>query len=125
MWASLCQVLGLAQYENLNEDQRSQRVDEIDPVLRKAIAHWHVDDLYVELEKRGIAFGPVIEAGDVLKEPQLAYREIVAHSVGPKKQTFVRQPILFDGKNFPLERQAPELGEHTQEILAVLAKAAA
>ena len=124
MWVSLCQMLGMAQYESLNEDQRSRRVDEIDPVLRKAIANWQVADLYVELEKRGIAFGPVIEANDVLKEPQLVHREIVAHSVGPKKQTFVRQPILFDGKNFPLERQAPELGEHTQEIMAALADAA-
>ena len=125
MWVSLCQMLGLAQYEHLNEDQRSRRVNEIDPVLREAIAKWAVADLYVEFEKRGIAFGPVIEANDVLKEPQLVYRDIVAHGVGPKKQTFVRQPILFDDKNFPLERPAPELGEHSQEILAALAKAAA
>ena len=124
MWVSLCQMLGLAQYENLNEDQRSRLVNEIDPVLRKALAKWAVADLYVELEKRGIAFGPVIEANDVLKEPQLVYREIVAHGVGPKKQTFVRQPILFDAQNFPLECQAPELGEHTQEILAAMAQAA-
>lgn len=124
MWVSLCQMLGLAQYEHLNEDQRSRRVNEIDPVLRKALAKWAVADLYAELEKRGIAFGPVIEANDVLKEPQLVLREIVAHGVGPKKQTFVRQPILFDAKNFPLERPAPELGEHSQEILAALAKAA-
>ena len=124
MWVSLCQMLGMGQYTNLNEQERNRLANEIDPVLRKALADWQLADLYTELEARGIAFGPVIEAGDVLNEPQLVHRGIVAQGVGPQSQTFVRQPVLFDSRNFPVKLPAPELGEHTREILASLARVA-
>lgn len=123
MWASLCELLGMAQYATLTEHELGQRADEIDPVLRKAIAQWQLADLYPALEERGIAFGPVIEASEVLKQPQLVHRGIVAQAVGPLRQTFVRQPVLFDSTNFPVKSPAPALGQHTQEILASLAPA--
>ena len=117
MWTSLCELLNLPQYADLTEVQRNQRVLDIDPVLRQAIKQWPLDDLFVALEARGIAFGPVLAAEDVLNEPQLRQRGIAARDVGPKRQTFIRQPVLFNGAPFPVNRPSPDLGEHTQEIL--------
>lgn len=118
MWQSLCDLLSLPQYRALIEKDREARVLEIDPVLRQALAAWDYDALYAELESRGIAFGPVVDDDEVLREPQLVHRGIAAHGVGPRGQTFVKQPILFDGANFEITRPPPALGEHTGEVLA-------
>jgi len=55
-----------------------------------------------------------------LREPQLVHRGIAVHGVGSARQTFVKQPILFDGANFDIGRPPPELGEHTEELLSSL-----
>lgn len=56
----------------------------------------------------------------VLRSPQVAHRGIATHAVGPFKQIFVKQPVLFDGANFDIARPPPGLGEHTEEVLSSL-----
>lgn len=121
MWRSLCELLDLPQYRDLPESAREARTLEIDPVLRRAIAGWPYASLYAELQLRGIAFGPVVDDAQVLAQPQLVHRGIAAHGIGPRAQTFVKQPIVFNGANFDIQRPPPELGEHTDEVLAALA----
>jgi len=116
MWRSLCELVDLPQYANLSELERSENLLEIDIVLRQAIMKWRLDDLFQALEKRGIAFGPVLDTQDVLNEPQLRHRGILATEVGPEQQTFIRQPVLFNGTNFTVNSSAPTLGEHNNEI---------
>jgi crotonobetainyl-CoA:carnitine CoA-transferase CaiB-like acyl-CoA transferase len=120
MWQSLCDLIGLTQYRDLTEKQREARVHEIDPQVRQALTHWRCEPLQRELEARGIAFGPVLDDAQVLKEPQIVHRGLAAHRVGSAHQTFVKQPILFDGANFDIRRPPPALGEHTDEVLGSL-----
>ena len=120
MWQALCDLLALPQYRQLSETEREARVREIDPVLRLALAQWPTEALYAELESRGIAFGPVIRVEQVLQSPQVRHRGMAALGVGPRQQTFVKQPILFDGANFDITRPPPALGEHNAELLATL-----
>lgn len=120
MWQALSDLLDLPQYRHLNEKEREARAMEIDPHLRRLIAAWPCDALQVALEAKGIAFGPVIHDHEVLRSPQVAHRGIAAHEVGPLKQTFVKQPVLFDGANFDIARPPPGLGEHTEEVLSSL-----
>lgn len=117
MWKSLCELLDLPQYAGLTELERNKLVLEIDAVLRQTLVKWRLDELSAALETRGIAFGPVLDADDVLNEAQLRHRGIVARNVGPELQAFIRQPVLFDGTNFAVNRPSPNLGEHTKEIL--------
>ena len=117
MWQSLCELIGLPQFRDLSEKQREARVAEIDPQVRRALAQWPCERLQQELEARGIAYGPVLDDAQVLKEPQILHRGLVAHGVGPAGQTFVKQPLLFDGKNFDITRPPPALGEHNAELL--------
>jgi crotonobetainyl-CoA:carnitine CoA-transferase CaiB-like acyl-CoA transferase len=105
----------------LTEKQREARVLEIDPQVRQALAQWPCDKLQQELEARGIAFGPVLDDAQVLKEPQIVHRGLAVHGVGPAQQTFVKQPILFDGANFDITRPPPTLGEHNHEVLSAQA----
>lgn len=120
MWQALCDLLGLPQYRELNEKEREARTAEIEPHLRRLVAAWPCAALEAALEAKGIAFGPLIPDKEVLNTPQLVHRGIAAHGVGPLKQTFVKQPVLFDGANFDISRPPPALGEHTDEVFASL-----
>jgi crotonobetainyl-CoA:carnitine CoA-transferase CaiB-like acyl-CoA transferase len=120
MWRDLCDLLGLPQYRDLPEKEREARNVEIDAELRQRIVTWDCEALSSDLEARGIAFGPVIDGQDVLRAPQVAHRGIVAEGIGARQQSFVRQPVLFDGANFPILRPPPALGEHTDEVLGAL-----
>lgn len=116
MWRSLCELLDLPQYADLSELQRSENLLEIDLFLRQSIMKWRLDDLFQALENRGIAFGPVLDTKDVLNEPQLRHRGILANEGGPDQHKFIRQPVLFNGTNFTINGSVPGLGEHNNEI---------
>jgi crotonobetainyl-CoA:carnitine CoA-transferase CaiB-like acyl-CoA transferase len=120
MWQALCDLIGLPQYRDLSEKQREACVLEIDPLVRQALAQWPGDKLLSELEARGIAFGPVLDAAQVLAQPQLVHRGITAHDIGAARQTFIKQPILFAGANFDITRPPPAPGEHTEEVLGTV-----
>ena len=121
MWRSLCGMLGLAQFVDLSEPERWTRAAEIDPLLRVAIARIRYDDLYRDLETRGIAFGPVRKLEQVLDDPQLLARRMTLEVEGPHgTQKFVRQPLMFDDAIGVISRQAPALGQHTVEIMNAL-----
>lgn len=118
MWMSLCDMLGLEQFVHMREQERWARATEIDPLLRMAIARIDYDDLYRDLEARGIAFGPVRKLDQVLDDPQLLARRMTLEVEGPHgTQKFVRQPLMFNNEIGAISRQAPALGQHTTEIM--------
>ncbi len=124
MWAGLCKLLGLNDFATLGEQARSARAAEITPVLRAAVAIWPYDALYEKLESLGIAFGPVRLLHQVLADPQMMSRGMVADVPGPNgengMQKFLLQPILINGASGRITCQAPALGQHTREVLGQL-----
>lgn len=125
MWKDLCGLLGLLQFADLTELQRSARADEIRPPLRSAITQWPYERLYSELEALGIAFGPVRRLSQVLTDPHMAARAMCVDVDGPQGlQTFVRQPLILGGNIGSIRSQAPALGQHTAEVMETLEAAA-
>ena len=121
MWSALCKMLDLNQFAALNEEARSARADEITPHLRKAIARQPYDRFYQQLDAEGIAFGPVLRLHEVLGDAQMLARNMTAKVEGMNdSQTFIRQPLTFDGDTGSINRPAPELGQHTAEVLGAL-----
>ena len=119
MWKALCEILDLPQFEHLSEEHRSLRAKEIDPVLRTAIAGQAYEIFYQQLESKGIAFGPVLNLQEVLNDPQMRARGITRSVTGPAGiQTFVGQPLAFEGMQTVITRPAPTLGEHNGELLS-------
>ena len=114
MWEALCHLLNLPELASLNENDRSARVAHIDPLLRGAIRQWHYTALYNALEEKGIAFGPVMPIDQVLSNPQITARAMVQPWSG---QSYVVQPVLFNGQNFAIQRGVPDLGEQTRQLL--------
>ena len=124
MWLALCKLLGLTEFAELTELERSSRAQEIGPPLRAAVALWSYDALYHQLESLGIAFGPVRRLHQVLTDPQTTSRAMTVDVAGPNGengiQKFVRQPLLLDGDGGAIGCQAPALGEHNVEVLDAL-----
>ncbi len=118
MWAKLCETVELPQWAGFNEQDRSERAAEITPALRTAIARWAYEPLYARLLAQGIAFGPVLSLDEVLGDAQQQVRGMgVGFGEGAVRQTFVRQPNLFDGSGGAITRGVPALGEHNRELL--------
>ncbi len=121
MWADLCQLVGLDQFADLNEVDRSARAMEIGPQLRAAVLLWPYEALYQKLEALGIAFGPVRRLHEVLADPQMASRGMALDVDGPNgRQKLLRQPLLLNGRGNSIHCQAPALGQHNDEVLHAL-----
>jgi crotonobetainyl-CoA:carnitine CoA-transferase CaiB-like acyl-CoA transferase len=70
----------------------------------------------------GVPCGPVLTRNQVIRHPQVAALGLVVETEHPRagrlRQT--RAAARFSGTSPEIRRGAPELGEHTQEILAGL-----
>ena len=121
MWATLCGLLRLERFAALGEQQRSERQDEITPLLRAAIARWPHDELCRRLEAERIAFGPVLRPDEVLADRHMAARRMVVDGAGADAaMRFVRQPLVLGGQINRLTRAVPGLGQHNAELLGSL-----
>jgi len=76
-------------------------------------------DLVAALDAAGIPAGPVNTIGEMLADPHVLARDMVVETVhpvaGPTKALGL--PIKFTGTPGGVRRPAPQLGEHTREVL--------
>ena len=95
-----------------NMAQLTAILDEV--FAAQPMAHWHE-----VLERAHITFGVVKEPGDVIMDPQLRENGIVVpiEGAGGNLKFTVSSPMqVHDVEKVPAKR-APEIGEHTEEIL--------
>ena len=124
-WAAVCKALGI---EHLIDDPRlnspAARVAHrelchgaIDAVTR----HRHRADVIGALNKAGVPCGPINDIAQFFNDPQAQHRQMarkVAHPAGAEV-TLTRSPL--DQAESPAPYRAPpQLGQHTDEVLADL-----
>ena len=74
------------------------------------------DELLVLLENAKVPVGPINTIQDVFNDPQIIHRGMeIDLSSGPTSG--LRSPMRFSGADLNLARPAPELGQHTNEVL--------
>ena len=126
LWGDFCALVGapdlatdarFATYEGRARN-RGMLLDRLDVVFRtKPVAEW--TELLAELD---LACGPVRTYGEVVTDPQVLANgyvtEIEILGMGPTR--LVNTPIALDGEPLQPEGGAPELGQHTEEILLEL-----
>ena len=123
-WGRFAALIGKPE---LAEDERFtsgwlRRVnyDELRPHLESAFAQRTTHEWVDLLASAGIAVGPVQDVSQVAVDPQLNFRgmfvEAEAPQVGPV--TFTNTPVKHSRTPGGVRRGAPELGEHTDAVLA-------
>ena len=77
-------------------------------------------DWLERLRAEDVPCAPILSPEELLEDPQIAANELVVESAhpyaGPMRQT--RPAARFDRTPAEIRRPAPDLGEHTDEILA-------
>ena len=122
-WESLCDALGHPEWKTdarfrTNGDRMKNLpalVDAMNAVLEtRTRAEW-----IAALDAAGVPVGPVNTMGEALSHPQVLARGMVVEVDHPRsgKSKALGCPVHFSRTPARVERAAPQLGEHTREIL--------
>jgi formyl-CoA transferase len=125
-WPALANGIGrpdlLTDARFANAAQQAAHTAELTAILDETfaaqpMAHWHE-----VFEQAHLTFGVVVEPVDVIRDPQLRANDIVVplEGAGGKLDFTVSSPLQVHGVAKAPARRAPELGEHSDEILLEL-----
>jgi crotonobetainyl-CoA:carnitine CoA-transferase CaiB-like acyl-CoA transferase len=124
-YVKLCHVLGApelaADPKYKDNVGRLQYRNELIGKLSALTSRVNRDDLLAKLEAVKVPAGPINNLEQVFHDPQVVFRgmQLNLPSEAAKSGTIpgVRTPIVIDGWRAASEKPAPQLGEHTAEIL--------
>lgn len=130
-YAKLCKLLGAPELiddpKYQNNAGRLQHKDELIAKLSALTSKIKRDELLDKLEAAGIPSGPINDLAQVFADPQVIARgmQIERPNAAAKsgKVPGVRTPITFDGWGAAADDGAPQLGQHTAEILREIGEA--
>jgi crotonobetainyl-CoA:carnitine CoA-transferase CaiB-like acyl-CoA transferase len=90
----------------------------VEPAIRKRCS----DELEAALSAVGVPCGRVNDFAEVFSHPQIVARDVVQSVTHPRlgAMKVTRNPVLLDHDGPQIERPAPMLGEHSEEILREL-----
>lgn len=123
-WPDFCRALGVPELEHdprfEDTEKRLQNCEELVVILDKIFAtktkgEW----TKILLEKGDFAFGPVNSIADLVTDPQVVENEYIVDYDHPVlgKVKLLASPVKFSKMSSNPRLPAPELGEHTEEIL--------
>ena len=123
-FAQFCEVLGLpdlpADPRFTTNRQRMAHKLELLPLLQQALMARGADQWMTMLNEAGISSGPLNDFAAALHDPQLRHRGMWGEMPHPRAGTmpFVANPVRFSETPVTYGRVPPQLGEHTEEVLA-------
>jgi crotonobetainyl-CoA:carnitine CoA-transferase CaiB-like acyl-CoA transferase len=122
-WAPLCKVLGLSDWgadpRVSTNAARLENRTEVMQRLREAIGGWKRDEFVEACVAAGVPAGPVLNVKEVIEDPHVRARGMVAEFAHPTLGQFPGLPVpfRFSGYDGLAVDRPPMLGEHTDEIL--------
>ncbi|HEY0342723.1 MAG TPA: CaiB/BaiF CoA-transferase family protein [Steroidobacteraceae bacterium] len=106
-----------------NADRVGNRKILVD-IISIALRDFTRADLLAALETRGVPCGPINSVAEAFAEPQVLARGLRVDLAAPEVPggliPSVRTPIVFSDADLALQRPAPRLGEHTDEVMQEL-----
>ncbi len=125
-WPLFCAVIGRV---DIIDDPRfsdgwtrTQNYADLEPIMTTAFGAKTTGQWLAELEAAGIACSPVNNIGEAAADPQVLAREMIVEIDQPGAGTFktANTPFRFSRTQGEVAGHAPELGEHTAEVLSGL-----
>jgi crotonobetainyl-CoA:carnitine CoA-transferase CaiB-like acyl-CoA transferase len=117
-YIKLCDILGLSDMarapEFLSNADRVKNRAAMTARITAATKQWKMADLLDACEAAGVPAGPINDMGQVFADPQIVARGM---QIAPDGVPGVRSPMTFSGAELALDRPAPKLGEHQDEVL--------
>ena len=114
----LCKILGLQEMATdtrflTNADRIANR-EEMTDRITAATRTWAKSDLLAACEAEGVPAGPINDMAEVFADPQVVARKL---QIAPEGLPGVRSPMTFSAAELALDRPAPRLGQHQDEVL--------
>jgi CoA:oxalate CoA-transferase len=126
LFAKLMQVLGLAEHladpRFATYSQRKANEDALIPIVEPAVRKRTATDLEAALMTVGVHCARVNNFEEVFAHPQIIARGVVQEVAHPRlgRMRTTRNPVLLDHDGPTIDRHAPMLGEHSEEVLQAL-----
>jgi len=125
-WPQFCKVFGIEELEKdprfENQGVRGQNFDELKPRLLEIIRAQPRDHWLKLLDEAGVPVAPVNDFADLAVDPQVIANEYVVEIEDPihGKVKVPGIPVKLSQTPGKVLRLAPELGQHTEEVLMEL-----
>jgi crotonobetainyl-CoA:carnitine CoA-transferase CaiB-like acyl-CoA transferase len=123
---SLCDILGLDDLLDdprfANPGDRSRNADALHPIVNEALARWNTDSLAARLDEEGVPHAVVNMVDRIHLDPQVVALGLLGEVDHPEagRMRVPRPPGELDGRARAVESLAPQLGQHTDEVLREL-----
>jgi CoA:oxalate CoA-transferase len=126
LFGRLMQVLGLGAHADdprfSTYAKRKANEDALLPLVEPAVHARNCAELEQALRDAGVPCARVNNFKEVFDDPQIVARGVVREIEHPRlgRMRTTRNPVLFDHDGPAIDRHAPMLGEHSEEVLAEL-----
>jgi len=121
-WASLCQVMGKADYRDdprfSTLPRRKQNEDEINELIGCWTVKFTPEEVMTKLQSAGVPAGVGKNAADIYDDPQLRQRKLFWPLQHPDMGLFTHLGQGFELSKTPARanKPSPQLGEHTEYV---------
>jgi crotonobetainyl-CoA:carnitine CoA-transferase CaiB-like acyl-CoA transferase len=113
-----CRALGLTELAGLSKEDRTPPRPEHNTAMSEAIANGKAADLVERLRAEGCIFSLIASPVEVIHDQAVvANGYLMEHPTHPPLRLSAA-PAQFDDEQLQVRRPAPELGGHTDEVLA-------
>jgi CoA:oxalate CoA-transferase len=122
-WTAFCRAIGRPDLERdprfESNPRRVEHCHELLPMLEEVLKTRTVADWLEAMRREGVPAAPIQSVDQVLSDPQVRLRRMVVEMQHPRHGPLptLGTPIKVDGEMGLDVRPAPDLGEHTEEIL--------
>ncbi|MDP6346784.1 MAG: CoA transferase [Dehalococcoidia bacterium] len=125
-WPQFCQAMGLEELENdprftTAVGGRREHYAELIEILNRLFLSRTRDEWLTRFEEKGVefAYSPVFDYSEVMTDSQVLLNDYLTDFDHPTlgRVKFLNTPIKFSRTPSGPVREAPELGQHTEEVL--------
>lgn len=122
-WQSFCEQFDrkewLERAEYASNNLRIEAREQLLPDIKRLLGELTQEQVMASCEAGGIPFAPIARPEDLFEDRQLNEGQSLYEVQYPSGEQGVlpKLPIEWDGDRFPLQHQAPQIGQHSEDVV--------